>query len=173
MKKNLFLTAIIIIVSIGTTKANSFKNNIYQEIKKDSARLSELDKFWTELSRTVREGDFEGYQAAYHPDAVLVIKQNRSISITEALDNWKQGFIDTKLGKKNDKVEFRLSKRIGSKTTAFETGIFYFTSTDSHGNPTEDYIHFEMLLVKRNEKWYALMENQKSEATKEEWKALE
>ena len=55
MKKNLFLTAIIIIVSIGTTKANSFKNNIYQEIQKDSARLSELDKFWTELSRTVRD----------------------------------------------------------------------------------------------------------------------
>jgi hypothetical protein len=33
---------------------------------------SELDAFWDEMSRTVEAGDFDGYSALYHPDAVLV-----------------------------------------------------------------------------------------------------
>ena len=36
-----------------------------------SARLNGLDAYWREAARTVREGDFEGYKATYHPDAVL------------------------------------------------------------------------------------------------------
>ncbi|MGD2123925.1 MAG: hypothetical protein PVJ76_19395, partial [Gemmatimonadota bacterium] len=35
-------------------------------------RTGELDAFWAEVSRTVAEGDFEGYAATYHEDAVLV-----------------------------------------------------------------------------------------------------
>ena len=34
--------------------------------------VTELDAFWAEASRTVAEGDFAGYAATYHVDAVLV-----------------------------------------------------------------------------------------------------
>ena len=32
----------------------------------------ELDAYWAEISRTVEEGDFAGYSATYHPDAVVI-----------------------------------------------------------------------------------------------------
>lgn len=94
--------------------------------------------------------------------------------ITKALASWKQGFNDTKMGKTEDSVEFRFSQRIGDETTAHETGIFIFKSNDSNGKViTKKFIHFEMLLVKRNNAWQALMEYQKSEATEEAWELLE
>ncbi len=161
-----------------TATANSHKNdpNTTVQPNKDSARIVELDYFWAELARTVREGDFESYKAAYHEDAVVVFasgKNKVSVSIAEALASWKQGFIDTKTGKKQDNVEFRFSQRIGNETTAHETGIFIFTSADSKGKILAKYItHFEMLLVKRNNTWYALMEYQRSDGTEEQWEAL-
>ena len=141
----------------------------------DSIRLVELNQYWAELSRTVREGDFEGYKATYHQDAVCVFttgKNKTSSPISEQLDLWKPGFIDTKSGKTRSNVEFRFSQRVGSPTTAHETGIFYFTSTDKDGKPSGGMVHFESLLIKQNGKWLATMEYQKSKATKEEWEAL-
>ena len=38
----------------------------------NKTRLRELDAFWAEVSRSVREGDFEGYQATCHEEGVLV-----------------------------------------------------------------------------------------------------
>ena len=179
MKKNLFFLIIVLIVSISTAKANNHKINTStkSETSNDSLRLAELDHFWAELSRTVNEGDFEGYKAAYHDDAVVIFAsgQNKvSLPITKALANWKQGFSDTKVGKTKDSVEFRFSQRIGDETTAHETGIFHFNSTDSNGKILGNYlVHFEMLLVERSHVWIALMEYQRSEATKEEWESLE
>lgn len=70
-------------------------------------------------------------------------------------------------------VEFRFSQRIGNETTAHETGIFIFTSMDNHGEiKGKHIIHFEMLLIKKELDWHAIMEYQKSEATQEEWDAL-
>ena len=70
-------------------------------------------------------------------------------------------------------VEFRFSQRIGNETTAHDTGIFVYTSADKNGKITGKYItHFEMLLVKRNNTWLAMMEYQKSDGTQEEWEAL-
>ena len=175
MKRTILIISIILLASIGTTYANSTSNNI--ETANDSLRLAELDLFWVELSRTVREGDFEGYKATYHDDAVVVFtagKNKTSVSIAKALENWQQNFTDTKTGKKQDNVEFRLSQRVGGETTAHETGIFLFTSNDSSGKEiTKQFIHFEMLFVKLNNTWYGLMEYQKSYATEEEWKSLE
>ena len=179
MKKNLFFLIIVLIVSISPAKANNNKNNssTKSETSNDSLRLAELDHFWTELSRTVNEGDFEGYKAAYHDDAVVIFAsgQNKtSLPITKALANWKQGFSDTKAGKTKDSVKFHFSQRIGDETTAHETGIFHFKSSDNNGKILGDYlVHFEMLLVKRKNAWIGLMEYQKSEATKEEWESLE
>ena len=70
-------------------------------------------------------------------------------------------------------IELRFSQRIGNETTAHETGIFIFRTTDTNTNVSNEYIiPFEMLLVKRNNKWYGLMEHQKPFATREEWDAL-
>lgn len=143
----------------------------------DLLRIAELDKtYWAEISRTVKEGDFDGYKATCHENAVLVAtagKNKRSEPMTVALARWKQGFVDTRQGKQMDNVSFRFSQRIGSETTAHETGIFYFSSHDSTGKLlSEAYIHFEELVVKQGDKWQCMMEFQKSVATREEWDAL-
>jgi serine-type D-Ala-D-Ala carboxypeptidase/endopeptidase len=143
----------------------------------DLARIAEIDRsYWAEISRTVKEGDFEGYKATCHENAVLVStsgKNKNSVPMTAALARWKQGFLDTKQGKQLDNVRFRFSQRIGDETTAHETGIFYFTSHDSTGKLiAESYTHLEALLVKRGDKWLCLMEYQKAKATREEWDAL-
>lgn len=148
-----------------------------EESNADLLRIAELDKtYWAEISRTVKEGDFESYKATCHENAILVAtagKNKRSEPMTVALARWKQGFIDTRQGKQMDNVSFRFSQRIGSETTAHETGIFYFSSHDATGKLlSEAYIHFEELLVKQDGKWQCMMEYQKSVATKEEWDAL-
>lgn len=167
MKKTILSIIILLVVSIQTTTSQSTK---------DSTRLTELDLFWTELSRIVREGDFEGYKATYHEDAVVIFasgKNKTSIPIYKALAGWKKGFDETKAGNRKDSAEFRFSQRIGNETTAHETGIFIFTSIDKNGKVTAKYItHFEMLLVKRNGKWLGVMEYQKENATQKEWDAL-
>jgi hypothetical protein len=57
---------------------------------------AELDRYWAEVSRTVAEGDFEGYSATYHPDAVLVsLGSGNSYPISRALAGWKNGFDQT------------------------------------------------------------------------------
>ena len=48
------------------------------------AITNELDAYWAEVSRTVAEGDFEGYAALYHEDAVLVSSPSQaSMPISE------------------------------------------------------------------------------------------
>ena len=178
MRTNKLIVAILLLASIGTLEAANY-NFIFSNkaaIPRDSTRLLELDAYWHELSRTVREGDFSGYAAAYHHDAVVIFavgEDKRSLPISKALEGWKQGFQDTKAGKTKSNVEFRLSQRIGDATTAHETGIFHYTSLDSSGNQiANSYVHMEMLFIKLNDRWYSLLEYQKSMATEEEWQAL-
>lgn len=178
MKHLLFLFTIATIVF--NTKDLQAKNIPPRYIQTssitDTARLADLDAYWEELARTVNEGDFEGYSNAYHEDAVVVfaVGQNKSsVPIATALANWKQGFMNTKAGKQFDKVAFRLSQRIGNETTAHETGIFHFQSKNNKGEITNDaYVHFEMLLVKKDNSWIALMEYQKETATQNQWDAI-
>lgn len=139
----------------------------------DQARLAELDAFWKETSRTVKQGDFTGYAATFHEAATLVSGSSKtSQPIARALARWKQGFVDTKAGRIKASVAFRFSQRIGDKTTAHETGIFLYSATDADGKPTKAYIHFEALLVKQEGHWKMMMEYQKSKATTEEWEKL-
>jgi ketosteroid isomerase-like protein len=178
MKKTILPLVVLLIATIETTFAFTLKNSATPtiEINKDSLRIAELDKFWTELARTVREGDFESYSATYHEDAVVIFasgKNKTSIPAAKALAGWKQGFIDTKSGKNKSDVKFRFSQRIGDKTTAHETGIFIYTSSNSNGENEVQYrVHFEMLLIKRDDKWLGVMEYQKSDATEEEWEGM-
>jgi ketosteroid isomerase-like protein len=134
---------------------------------------SDLDAYWAEASRTVAEGDFEGYAATYHEDAVFVGAINgETYPISEALAGWKPGFDDTAAGKQQSNVEFRFSQRLSDPTTAHDTGIFHYTAVDSTGVESGYYIHFEGLLTMKNG-WKMMMEYQKSVATLEEWDALQ
>lgn len=179
MKKLRTVLSLIFILSIATNYAHkpAGATIIEMQTNNDSLRLAELDTFWAEVSRTVHEGDFESYKATYHEDAVVVFttgKNKASMSITKALVNWKQDFIDSKAGKTQNSVEFRFSQRVGDETTAHETGIFAYQSNDGTGNANpKQYVHFNALLVKRDTVWLLVMEYQKSKATLEEWLLLE
>ena len=138
----------------------------------DAARLAELDRFWEGVSRSVKDGDFEGYKAACHPEGVLVTEKGKtSYPLSKALERWKPGFEDTKAGRAKASVEFRFSQRLGDGTTAHETGIFVYSFTDAQGQAKKDYVRFEALLVKRDG-WKILMEYQQTSATPAEWEAL-
>ena len=133
---------------------------------------AELDAYWAELSRTVEEGDFEGYAATYHPDAVLVnLGGGNSYPISAALDGWKQGFLDTAAGKMTAGVEFRFTDRLFGDGTAHETGIFRYVARPEGGAEQVAMLHFEALLVKKGDRWLMVMEYQKDAATEEEWAA--
>ena len=156
----------------------TFHNDLIEQVHpNDSTRLAELDSYWSKLANTVKNGDFEGYAAAYHEDAVVVFAtgDNKvSVPLSSAMEGWKEGFINTKVGLHIDSVRFRFSQRIGNATTAHETGIFHFTSYDNDGKLLGEYlVHFEMLLIKRGDNWLGVMEYQKSNATQEEWDLLE
>lgn len=135
-----------------------------------------LDKLWTKISQTVSTGDFEGYSALFHEDAVLVSSTNqensRAIPISEALINWEKSFIDVKAGKMKAGAEFRFSERIIGTSAAHETGIFKFWSTDSNDDTQIAYVHFEALSIKKNGQWLMIMEKQKALASEKEWEAL-
>jgi len=55
--------------------------------------------------------------------------------------------------------------------TAHETGIFNYRFEAPSGQVTDQYVHFEGLLVNKNG-WQMVMEYQKSAATLDEWNAL-
>lgn len=132
----------------------------------------ELDAYWAEVSRTVAEGDFDGYAALYHPDAVLVsLGSASSRPIADALAGWEQGFVDTKEGRATASVKFRLTRRLHDATTAHETGIFRYTLEPEEGESVDALVHFEALLVKKKGTWLMVMEYQKEPATKAEWEA--
>jgi len=167
---------LIVLAFVSLTETIIIEKNPKRNTIQDSNRIDELNKYWGNLSKTVAEGDFEGYGKEYHKDAVIIFafdKNKTSVPVEKALAGWKQGFIDTKNGKSISNVEFRFSQRIGDDTTAHETGIFVYTTSNSDGSNKVEYpTHFEMLLVKRNNKWLGVMEYQKSKATMKEWDAL-
>jgi len=178
MKKTFLIFALFSFITttfvFGGDGKNSFLVSV--ETQRDSSRITELNRYWQELAQTVRDGNFDGYAATYHEDAIVVFatgKNKTSVPLSKALAGWKEGFQKTKEGKQKDDVEFRFSQRIGDKTTAHETGIFRFTSRETNGKLIAEYIlHFEMLLIKRGNRWYGIMEHQKNVATEEEWEAL-
>jgi hypothetical protein len=138
----------------------------------ETTRLAQLDKFWSEVQAAVQNGDYERYKATCHPSGVLVSGAKKtSYPLSKALAGWKQGFLDTKAGKMKANVEFRFSQRFGDDTTAHETGIFHYWTTDSNGVRDDHYVHFEALLVKENG-WQTLMEYQQAPASENEWEKL-
>ena len=135
---------------------------------------NELNAFWIEAERQVREGDFEAYSNSFHPNAILVngISKN-TIPIKEALDDWEKGFEDTRQRQMKASVEFRFSESILGTSTAYQKGIFLYTSEYIGQTPINVFIHFEVLLTKSNGIWEILMEYQKDYATRKDWNRLE
>ncbi|WP_400078121.1 hypothetical protein [Winogradskyella sp. R77965] len=176
MNKNILFSVILLIVSVQTTIATSKNDFPFNEIQKDSSRIAELDRYWERLNKTVIEGDFEGNKNCFHKDAVVVFasgKNKISVPISKALEYWKGGFKNTREGKTKVNIEIRFSQRIGDETTAHETGMFIYSSTDTTTKITNKFIiPFEMVLVKLDNQWFALMEHQKPFATQKEWDAL-
>jgi hypothetical protein len=144
----------------------------------DAAIEAELDAYWKSVSAYLAAGDYEGVVSTYHPDAVLVSERlGTSYPITRALARWKPGIMETAAGKAFSFVEFRITRRLFSDTTAHEQGIFHFRSgplgSDAdEADIAEDWVHFEALLLK-DEQWTMVMEYQKHPATAEEWAAAE
>ena len=113
------------------------------------------------------------HKATCHKDGVFVSgKSNKAYPLSHALERWKQDFTDTKSGRVKASVEFRFSKRLGDKTTAHETGMFFYSRVNADGTKTMYYIHLEALLIKRGT-WKTMMEYQKSEGVEKELKEIE
>jgi len=126
-----------------------------------AAILAELDAYWAEVSRTVAEGDFEGYAATYHDDAVLVSGAGGvSYPITTALSGWKPDFDRTKQGDVSVSVSFQFTERLIGATTAHESGLFRYRMDAPDGDPIDATVHFEALLIKKDGRWLMLMERQ-------------
>lgn len=132
--------------------------------------IAELDAFWAHVSRTVESGDFDGYAATYHPDAVVIFG-DASQSISDALAAWEAGFDDTRTGLLEASVDFRFSERRNDPRTAHETGIFRYAAFSPSDDGSVQYVHFEALLVKK-ERWVMMMEFQRGAASEAEWAAL-
>ncbi|MFU8848316.1 MAG: family 16 glycoside hydrolase [Opitutales bacterium] len=135
--------------------------------------MLEIDAYWQEVERSVREGDFEAYSASIHPDAVIIAGARQvSYPLAQALIRWEKDFANTKSGQLKGEVSFRFAQRYRDTDSAHETGIFRYTSTPENGAASTDYIAFEALLVKKDGHWLMLMENQLRTATQEEWNTL-
>lgn len=92
--------------------------------------------------------------AAGRPNSVLVSESlGASYPITRALTRWKPGILDTQAGRAMSLVDFRITCRLYSETTAHERGMFHYKSGPagddvSAADIDQDYVHFEPLLVK-------------------------
>ena len=177
MNKFTFSSLLLLLFSGQIAMAIAKSNLPLDNTNKDSARIAELDRYWERLNNAVMEGDLEGFKNCFHEDAVIVFasgENKTSVPIATALEFWKEAFKSTNEGKNTVNIAFRFSQRIGNETTAYESGIFINTFTDSISKKSSKaIIPFDMLLVKRNNQWYAMMEHQKPFATQEEWDALE
>ena len=139
----------------------------------EGQRVKQLDAYWAEVSRAVAAGDFAGYAATCDAEGVLVSGEKKTCTpLAEALKRWRKDFEATKSGDMKASVQFKFSQRLNDGTTAHETGIFLYTATGADGNETRAYVHFEALLLKREDGWKIVMEYQKSNATQAEFEAL-
>lgn len=139
----------------------------------DAEITDDLNVYWSQVISAVEEGDFDGYANTFHIDAVLVSDvSGQSYPIAKALSGWKAGFDSTANGEITVSLEFKMSKRLHDDSTAHETGIFKYQSTDQGGKTVTALIHFESLIIKQGNDWKMIMERQIKPASDDEWNAL-
>ena len=126
---------------------------------------------WVPVAASVANDDIVAMGRVYHPAAVLVTKAGTK-PIAAALDGWGKDIVVARTNGVRASVEFRFSSRRDDATTAFETGIFKYTTTDRAGVSKPGYTQMEALLVKHDGKWRLVMEHQLDPATEAAWNAL-
>ena len=136
------------------------------------ATAAEIDRdVWAPVAASVANDDIVAMGRVYHPAAVLVTKAGTK-PIAAALDGWGKDIVTAKAKGVRATVEFRFSSRQNDATTAFETGIFKYSTTDRAGATTPRYMELEALLVKHDGQWRVVMERQLESTTEAKWNAL-
>jgi len=131
----------------------------------------ETDSLYRTIIETVQEVDFERMGSTYHPDAVIVTAK-KSSPIKSVLTRWKKEGEQLQKDGGHARVKFRFINRIVNKTTAFESGIYRYSTVDNLGKETVVFAHFEDLNIKKSGKWLTVMEHQTKVATEKEWNNL-
>lgn len=126
---------------------------------------------WSVISLAVENGDIDAMAAAYHPDAVLVSGTDTK-PVSEALKGWGEGMKKAKENGTKARVAFRFSSRQDDQHSAFEQGIFKYTSIDSNGTEEHIFINFESLLVKKEGRWLYMLERQLEVTDEAAWNSL-
>ncbi len=155
-----FLLTILIAMSTTQALANE---TVSQQIDID---------VWQVISQSVANRDIVVMGSAYHPDAV-VVNAEKTTPIASTLIRWGEGMQKEIETGASAAVAFRFSGRMDNETSAFETGIFNYISTNAAGEESSAYMNFESLLVKKNGRWVFLMEHQLGETDKAAWEALQ
>ena len=127
---------------------------------------------WEVISQSVANRDIVAMGSAYHPDAV-VVNAEKTAPIASTLIRWGEGMQREIETGASANVAFRFSKRMDNTSSAFETGIFNYSSTNSSGEQSSIYVNFESLLVNKDGRWVFLMEHQLGETDKAAWEALQ
>jgi hypothetical protein len=101
-----------------------------------------------------------------------LLHKKTSLPIKDVIQRWK------KKGEKFQKeggeatLAFRFSDRKLSETTAFETGVFRYSTIDKDGVVKTIHRHFQDLSVRQSGQWLMVMEHQQTLSSKAEWSAL-
>jgi hypothetical protein len=158
MNKNLIATLLLSLV---------FSFSVTAQQQKQYA----TDSLYRTIIETVQEVDFERMGNTYHGDAVIVTSK-KSTPIKSVLKRWKKEGEQLQKDGGFARVKFRFLNRIVNEATAFESGIFRYSTVDKLGAETVFYGHFEDLNIKKEGKWLTMMEHQTKTATEKEWNAL-
>jgi uncharacterized protein (TIGR02246 family) len=126
---------------------------------------------WNVIIDTVLKDDIVRMGSTYSPDAVIVTPTGTQ-PIKSTLDRWGKDMVTNKAKGTHATVAFRFSQRLDGPTTAFESGIFNYTTIDKEGKTTPGYYPFEQLLVKIDGRWRIAMERQFAAVTKDAWDKL-
>ena len=126
---------------------------------------------WKPVAASVANDDIVAMGKTYHPDAILVMRTGTR-RISDALAGWGKDMVTNKGKGITATVEFRFSQRQDDAETAFETGMFKYTTKDKAGVSTPRYIRMEALLVKTGGKWRMIMEHQLEAVDEAAWNAL-
>jgi hypothetical protein len=133
---------------------------------------AEIDRdVWAPVAASVVNDDIVAMGRVYHPAAVLVTTAGTK-PIAAALDGWGKDIVVAKKNGVRATVEFRFASRRDDTATAFEAGIFKYSTTDRAGVSKPGYTQFEALLVKHEGKWRMVMERQLESTTEAAWNAL-
>ncbi len=130
------------------------------------------DDLYQRISRSVAEADFDLMARTYHADAILV-SEKTTRPVADVIPLWRKSGEAAKKRGVQATVTFRFKSRQINETTGFESGIFRYQSTDSEGNSSAQYVHFESLTIRQEGTWLTLMERQKGPADKVQWDKLE